>query len=569
MKRQRYEYDIAYGCFFFCGLAAIGIISVILIIDFTDAGTAAALGFGVLMPLSITTLIAMLIGITFSIRLRQHWPLVFLSIMPVFLLAGLLTEYCVAAFYNVAPIIYGIVAVAFSAAWFIVLRKRIGLEMPSTDNPPLNPWFSIWMKPRATIQQIVDTNPKRMILVLVVVAGFLEELNRASMRNMGDKLEGPIFFVIAAIAAPIGGLIALYIGSALLRWTGSWIGGQASSVHIRAAVAWSSIPIIWASTLWIPKLALFGQELFTSVTPRIDANPSLAFFLLGFMAVETTIGIWAFVIFLKCLGQVQNFSAWKTLGNIIVSSLIIVIPIVVIFFGVIALVKKESSNIGITGDSNIAYVRIQNDTLGYYRFDNTIINNVSFGSIESGNTSQYNEVSTDQASSVSIDIYNSLQNKKVGTATESDWSLTGTFKKNAYINFRLYFDINTGLVKLDITESNEAQGELEYIVLNEPKVQVKNDTSGLFRFENVTVNNVSFNTVQPGESSDIREVQSLQVISLSMDVYRVNDGQLTSNATEANWSITGSFLKGKIYTLRFYYDSLRDLILLDTITINQ
>jgi Yip1-like protein len=48
--------------------------------------------------------------------------------------------------------------------------------------------------------------------------------------------------LIAAIAGPIAGIIALYIGSALIRWTGHWIGGKASARTIRAAMAWSTVP---------------------------------------------------------------------------------------------------------------------------------------------------------------------------------------------------------------------------------------------------------------------------------------------------------------------------------------
>jgi hypothetical protein len=56
------------------------------------------------------------------------------------------------------------------------------------------------------------------------------------------------------------GIIHLDIGGAILRWTGSWFGGQASSEEVRAAIAWSSVPRIWALLLLIPELALFRNE---------------------------------------------------------------------------------------------------------------------------------------------------------------------------------------------------------------------------------------------------------------------------------------------------------------------
>ncbi len=201
-----------------------------------------------------------------------------------------------------------------------------------------NPWFSMWTQPRATMQQIIDNNPQRLVLLLAAVSGFAEALNRASMKNLGDKLEWPYIVIAAAVLGPIAGIIGLYLGGALIRWVGSWLGGEASAQQIRAAIAWASVLTIWGLLLWLPELVLFGQDLFTTATPRIDANPLLVVALLGFSVVEIILGVWALVVFLKCLGQVQGFSAWKALGNLVLAFLVIMVPIMLLVFAIIALV---------------------------------------------------------------------------------------------------------------------------------------------------------------------------------------------------------------------------------------
>jgi heme/copper-type cytochrome/quinol oxidase subunit 2 len=205
------------------------------------------------------------------------------------------------------------------------------------DNKSLNPWVSMWTQPRRTIQQIVDGDPEHLVLLPAFLTGFAQSLNRASGKSMGDDMEWPMIFLVAVIAGPIGGLISLYVGGALIRWTGRYLGGSASPENIRAAIAWSGVPVIWTLILYVPGLALFGQELFTSETPRIDASSSLMLIYLVFSLIEVTIGIWALVVFLKSLGQVQGFSAWKALGNVILSVLVIVIPLVTIVLGITAL----------------------------------------------------------------------------------------------------------------------------------------------------------------------------------------------------------------------------------------
>ena len=90
--------------------------------------------------------------------------------------------------------------------------------------------------------------------------------------------------------------------------------------------------------LWIPELLLFGEELFTEATPRLDAAPELQGLLLVFVAVELTAALWAFVAFLKCLGEVQGFSAWRALLNLLLPGVLvgIAIGLVVTLFFVLA-----------------------------------------------------------------------------------------------------------------------------------------------------------------------------------------------------------------------------------------
>jgi len=203
------------------------------------------------------------------------------------------------------------------------------MEIQSQTNM-VSPFISIWTKPRETIRQIVETDPKKYVLVLAMLAGVSQVLDRLSTRNYGDSLPVLAILAVGLVLGPIAGVISLYFGGALYRWSGSLLGGQASSEEVRAAIAWSSVPTIFTLPLWIPKLLIFGNELFTRETPKIDASPILAVILLGFGFIEIVMGIWGFIVLLKCLGEVNKFSAWKALGSVIIGSLIVLIPIICI-----------------------------------------------------------------------------------------------------------------------------------------------------------------------------------------------------------------------------------------------
>ncbi|MBI2543080.1 MAG: YIP1 family protein [Candidatus Aenigmarchaeota archaeon] len=188
----------------------------------------------------------------------------------------------------------------------------------------INPWFTMWYKPRETIRKIIKYDPRYMVLLLAAATGFSSFLSSAAQKSMGDYLTVPFIFLLALSIGSILGIAGLYISGWLIRWTGKWIGGKASPLHIRTVIAWSNVPIVWGLILTIFELLIFGETLFTGSTM------TLTLFIFVFGAIELALGIWAFVILLRSLGEVQKFSAWKALLNVFLSALIIVLPIMII-----------------------------------------------------------------------------------------------------------------------------------------------------------------------------------------------------------------------------------------------
>ena len=213
------------------------------------------------------------------------------------------------------------------------------MESPVGKNQ--HPLISIWTNPRSTIQSIIEDDPERMVILLASLGGILTALNRASTRNMGDKYPWLAIVAMAIVIGPFGGILRVYIHAALLRWTGSWIGGKADQEQLRAAVAWSFVPFVCTMAIWIPELILFREEMFVSNTPRIEASMSLAMTIFALSIVEIALFIWTIVLMAKCVGQVQGFSAWKGLGNMTLSGLVFVVPILVI----VVLVMKFTNQI--------------------------------------------------------------------------------------------------------------------------------------------------------------------------------------------------------------------------------
>jgi len=177
----------------------------------------------------------------------------------------------------------------------------------------ITPFFTIWTEPRATIRRIVDTNPTRYVVALAATGPAISTLESQWSKAIGNSANlsplWPVWVPIYVMLAAAVGIVSLYIGGAVWRWAGGLLGGVASSVDVRAAIAWSSVPGI-AGEIVLLFAILMGTPV-PQATPGAMPHIDPGFY--KFIAVEAVLGIWGFVILLKTIGEVHRFSAWRAL----------------------------------------------------------------------------------------------------------------------------------------------------------------------------------------------------------------------------------------------------------------
>ena len=201
---------------------------------------------------------------------------------------------------------------------------------PEAPARPLIPWLTMFVRPRETMRQILDGDPNRFVVGLAMLGGVLTVLDRASIDGMGDRIPVSTIF---AMAIPIGvlvGLIMLYLGGAVIQWTGSWFGGRGTAAEVRAALAWGRMPFYWAGLLWLPYLGFFGGEVFMGEMPSVEAQPWLLFVLINLAVLEMGMGIWGLVTLVLAVAEAHRFPAWNSLGSIVLAMVLVVVPLVVL-----------------------------------------------------------------------------------------------------------------------------------------------------------------------------------------------------------------------------------------------
>jgi len=196
----------------------------------------------------------------------------------------------------------------------------------------ISPFLTICTAPRATIRRIVDTDPKRNVIALAAVGSGISALasqwSKALVNNANLSVLWPIWVAVTVAIQAALGVLFLFISGAVLKWSGSLLGGGASRVEVRAALAWSQVPAI-AGAIFFLIAVLLGVPIpvpTPGTLPQIDP----AFYKV--MAVEGVLGIWGMVVWLKCLAEVHRFSVWRALAATMIPGLIALAAIGFIVF---------------------------------------------------------------------------------------------------------------------------------------------------------------------------------------------------------------------------------------------
>ena len=177
----------------------------------------------------------------------------------------------------------------------------------------INPWKEVWLHPRSTIKAILKYDPKYMVLPLAALAGIA---NNALDFEALDVIIGGSSFIGSVFVAAILGIVSLYISGFLLSLTGKWIGGKADALKLRATIAWASVPVVASLVLFIPLFFALNSEL------------------MGIIALSgivlTILGIWSLVLQVGMISEIQKFSIGKTILNIILAVIVILIPLLIL-----------------------------------------------------------------------------------------------------------------------------------------------------------------------------------------------------------------------------------------------
>lgn len=198
----------------------------------------------------------------------------------------------------------------------------------------INPWGRIWGSPRRTIRRIVDIDPSRRFVWLSLIYGFPMLMQISQSLSLALYFSWPVILITALIFATFIGMLGITITAGLLTWVGKWIGGVGSFSAVRAAVAWSNVPTLVTGLIWITWILLFKGRLFYDGFLQSGFAGYEQGIVLALATLQFAMSVYSFVLLLITLSEVQGFSVWKALLNVILPFVLLVIALWVVMWGV-------------------------------------------------------------------------------------------------------------------------------------------------------------------------------------------------------------------------------------------
>jgi signal peptidase I len=183
------------------------------------------------------------------------------------------------------------------------------------QQPPL---ISVWLAPRQTIESILATRPRHLVLLLAslgAISGFAAEILGFGVT---DQLLNWHVLLGLIIVGAVAGIVFLYPTALVFNWIGRLLGGRASTLDLRAMLAWSMVPGIFG---FIVVLAILVALKFSGVSVSNGLSIALR-------VIVTLCGLWSLVILLLMLSRVLGFGFWRTIATY---ALGLILPLLIAF----------------------------------------------------------------------------------------------------------------------------------------------------------------------------------------------------------------------------------------------
>jgi hypothetical protein len=188
----------------------------------------------------------------------------------------------------------------------------------------------IWTSPTEVFKYVVAKKYRQNFFVaLLLLAGISNTFGQAFSRNMGDDISLLGIFLFCIIFGALIGWVPFYIYAALMSWTGKWLKGKGNTNSILTVICFAMIPSIVGLVLLIPQIGVLGNDLFKADNFE-STDLGVRIFVMFIGILEAILLVWTIVLLIIGISVVQKISIGKSILNLLLPALIILVPLMII-----------------------------------------------------------------------------------------------------------------------------------------------------------------------------------------------------------------------------------------------
>ncbi len=198
-----------------------------------------------------------------------------------------------------------------------------------TPESRLNPFISIWTKPRQTVRQMIEEKNSRLIFLLVVLSGYTAILTTALDTDADETFGIPGLLIGGLIISPLLGAIGLAIGSLISILVGKIFKGTATFDEMYRAQLAGQIPQMWlipVLLIWIFFLPSSYFKSFEEQYSGMDLGLNIVLSVILFVLSMCTLFYQS-----KAIGEAHGLSAWKGFFIILIPIAAVIVLLSLIF----------------------------------------------------------------------------------------------------------------------------------------------------------------------------------------------------------------------------------------------
>mgnify|MGYP001172108032 CR=1 FL=1 len=207
------------------------------------------------------------------------------------------------------------------------------LEEQESDVPHLSDqdiFTKIWLYPRSVFRFIVAKNYNKHVVLLLILAGIANSFDRASEKGYWDEQDPLTVIALALVLGAAFGWISYYLYSALVSVSGKWLGGKSSTKEILNVLAYASIPNGVALIIIFANLMIFGSNVYTVSFDETMLLMPMRILYYSLILIIGVLGIYTLVLSVIGVAERQNFSTGRSIANLILAVLVLIIPLLLI-----------------------------------------------------------------------------------------------------------------------------------------------------------------------------------------------------------------------------------------------